>query len=1597
MTDFWKDLHGNTGFDPDRDRFVLVVLRGTNVLLEDFTSLLDCARSVPDAAEFDRRLGVPGFLNAKAVKHCDAVREIVGAHLGRPALARDVWPLLRVTNVLSLDLATPTRQTEAHLKSLLAFTAGEGDGVSIAETTWTSLLNLVGQGMPLATSFTSESLPEELRLRHGRVSDSGRGVLRALADHSNLVLAGIRSTIGPEFHLPRGRLVQEVLGQSESARIVLVSGTAGGGKSAVAKAVAGVLTADHFVFSFRAEEFARPHLDEALRNGQIPTNSADLGALLAGQSRKVLLVESVERLMEAATRDAFTDLLTLVGRDPTWRLILTCRDYSAELVRSCFLHGHLHAVVRVPDLDDEELAAVAEALPAISKPLAGGHLRPMLRNPYVLDLALKIAWEADRPLPHSEWEFRDRFWRDVVRAEHSGGGGMPTRREVVFGEVAVRRARALTPYTSCDDLEPQVLDALRRDALIAASPRHDTLVAPAHDVLEDWGILRWIDGRHAHSQGDAAGFASDIGGYPAVRRAFRKWLGECIERDPSAADELFTQAMSGTGLPPGYRDDVLVSLLQSAGAAEFLRRHAQALVADGNRLLFRVIHLLRLACVAKPAWLPAGAGVAGQWREPDGPAWSAVLDLVHLQLGSLAPEACLPLLGLLEDWGLGVSWQTPSPAGRDAAWAIAVWLLPLFARSRSDDYRGRVLSVIAKIPNADPQAFTAMLNGRSKSGRLDDVAEKLRDMLLEGVEGMPACRDLPDAVIAAAREHLIMTGTASITPFGPSHSPFIESAFGIRDSAHSGYFPPSAYRGPFLPLLRYHGGKGVGLILELSNHCANWFGDQRVPRQYVEPPRRITLHFPDGSIRAQWADDRLWCLYRGAMTDGPSCLMCALMALERWLREIGQARPTELDDTLQVLLKRSESVLVTAVVAAVAVAHPPRATETLLVLLASRECVQYDRHRLSQESTARAGLLRSLPRLNSDNDIYHDERKEADEYASRGHDLESAIAVLQFGPHAPRVHRLLDHHAALLPAEELQVEADHVWRLALHRMDVRRHRLESVTPDVATADVAPQSTGLLLIPDPLPAPLETLVRETDSRFKPLGARLALQAWGMAIYNREPDRRHEPARWRSCLAMAQAINWDDAKKTREPAHGADGFVAAACIRDHWDELSAEEQRWCAETVCRGVERYADDWHEHARCQLGSMDADRPSARVLPVLFGKPLGGDLRRRLEKAFIVAVTHAIDEVRRFAAAGVAETLWGIDRELAHRAVWLLAAEAAWVQETHAEEAAKPYAERLHPAVIEACTATGIRAESGDWEISADEELPSFDPLLPAGMAATTLILTILAGAPAEPRAGRAFRELAERLAAWWDAGDDDEDDGHPHLRYEEVSGLEMLLARYLLRAPLDQAQAATLPLLNAVSRHPKEVADLLLKLIGIEDREPNTPQFWALWRLFAERVRMASWLPRVDEDRAAGGEMVSAVFLGPWWKDGIDHWRSLEGYHGEILSFLDSMPNRAAVFEYFVQFLHRIGGRTLPDAFIRVASRLRVDRQSELLRSGNTVFRLARLLERHVYGRPLELKKRKPLRDAILEVLDRLVEHGSSSAFRMRDDFVTPIPSGT
>ncbi|HAI86547.1 MAG TPA: AAA family ATPase, partial [Firmicutes bacterium] len=354
--------------------------------------------------------------------------------------------------------------------------------------------------------------------------------------------------------------------------------------------------------------------------------------------------------------------------------------------------------------------------------------------------------------------------------------------------------------------------------LIVFSPHSDVLVAPAHDVLEDWALLQWIDEQHAIHEDSIQEFSKAIGTHPAVRRMYRKWVSELVEQDAKAADRMFRTVMDDVELPAYFQDDTLVSILRSSSSAEFLEKHSSELLMNDKQLLRRVIHLLRVACVTTHSRLDKTTAHALLITAPDGPAWVSVLRLVQAHLPSFAQEDRTLLLGLIEDWARGVSWKPPYPEGAESVAAIAHWLLEGFDDYWSDEERKQTLEVIAKIPKADPERFAALLQGGLDDRKEDRLARDFRAIIFEGLEGMPVGRDMPELVVSALNDYLLCSASELQREYGYLSRPTLELLFGIKPQRSFGFFPASAYRGPFLSLLRHHPRQGLDLIISILNH-----------------------------------------------------------------------------------------------------------------------------------------------------------------------------------------------------------------------------------------------------------------------------------------------------------------------------------------------------------------------------------------------------------------------------------------------------------------------------------------------------------------------------------------------------------------------------------------------------------------------------------------------------------------------------------------------------------------------------------------------------------------------------------------------------------
>jgi len=1575
----WNDFLAADRFQESTDQLAVVTLHGTSVLLRDFGSLLHCARASIDAEDFKRRLSLDGFLSGKARDQNGDIKRIL-AEKGGTSLDDDVyWRFLRVVNVLSFDLNTPTSQTEASMLSLLSHCMADGSGSNAAvRGVWATLLECAGEGRPTARSYARDDLPLELRERHPTtVSAADRNGLRVLVEHGQTVRDGIRSTIGEGYTIERSRYVQSLAARLADHQVVIVSGVAGSGKSALACKLLAQVEDGYPVLAFQAVEFATAHVDEVLANAQTLLNHQRLLALLAAHDRKVVFVDGVERLLERSVRDAFSQLLQLPQKDSSIQIVLTVRDYSLETVRNALLTpaGLNPEIFEVSALSDAELDGVKRGVPALSLPLGNEQLRGFLRTPYVLDLASRLRW-GDAPFPASLREFRRKVWLDLIRADGYAAGGMPARREKVFLDIARRRATELRPFVRPGVDDAEALDALRRDSLMEKSRESSVVYAVTHDVLEDWGVLQWIDDRFAESNGSVRELADAVGGYPAIRRAFRQWLAERFEIDPGDAQAMVLRAIGQQELPAYFRDDCLVAALLSESATEFVEGCRQRIVRGDFDLLARVVHVLRVACMESPRWLDV-PGLPSQMLVPTGPGWVPTIGLVLDFIDTLVPERAQLLLGLVEDWGKQMDRVNPAPDGMQQAGAIIDRLLPEFDGYGSDDARERALKVVVKIPSAVPQ-FKGLIE-RSKTCDYDDrLASGLSELILTKLEGGFACRDFPDEVISLVDARLRLSDAdRERIRLGVGRGE-IEYGFGVRDIQIGSYYPASAVQGPFGALLRSHPRKAVAFILRLVNHAGDWYATKQWPGRILEPATRTSLEIPKRGAVEQWANGRFYSLYRGNQV-APYSIVSALMALESWLLSLGKLDGANLEGWLLYVLRNSNNVMTTGVVASLCVAFPEKAGQAGLALLSSRDVVQLDRERLASESSVGSTAFSGL---NPHYWMFEQERLASNELPHRREDLESLAVRMQLTEHRDEVWAIIDRHRAEASGEP--GEDNRVWRLALHRMDIRN--FEQRDPPEGTEGKDGEDAGRVYFgPGKMDPDIQEMVDETTKSYGPMTRHLKLQNLGRKMW--EQGAAVGEVDWKtSLLAEAQAVE-RELGEAEEFYRDGQGLAAAVCIRDHLDELDEADFEWCARRVDFEVRRRSEAVDYVGRVGR-TMGADRVCASVVPLLAVHPRkvdGVDAMTLLS----LSLTHPIEEVSECAFSGLGAFVGEEHKALVLQCVasaayrWRLA--SALVEEARRRRTMDPNGgqdalESIVPAV---------RAAIEDKSLNVARELGSLQLGDPLAGSAIRVILTVLE----RHSVWEESREFYSRIACWlvdaWRSGKQGRESITRNFEIEYAAVRS--LASFVLRLPWTEALRISAPVVDAVADQRQDAERFVSA--SIMPADANTDDcFWELWQRLADEIVRSPWgLGLTDEDSYGLG-LLHAIFLRHYWKEDVKHWHRLDGHAHRLDELARNLPATVPVVLAYSDFLRTIGQQSLPRSFEVVAHVLGKGDAVRIASDSGVAFNLEILLRPFVYSQPHRLKTDPPLREAVLLILDALVAGGSPSAYRMRDDFVTP-----
>lgn len=1558
LTAAWQDFNNVALFQQGRDAIVLVTYLGTNRIQHDVRWLVGQARAAGTAADFLARRQGQGTLNKQAKADYETIKAILDDANGAPVADESVWRFLQVFHILSFDFQDAAAKDEASILSILATLRSQDAEIDAAATSWSELIDFAGLAATEGRSVELATLPERARNRHRQVPSSKHGELARLHQHSSTTLRRITAA-GPQgIVFERAETRKELEEAVAEHQIVLVVGPAGSGKSILGMNFLTGAAISDTNFAFAAEEFKAAHIDQVLANANLNLTWQELDGLLP-LHRKTFFVDGLERLLEASDRAAFKDLLLAVKDDSTISLVITCRDYYAEVVeRSLLATGDVaFAKVVVGGLSDAELAQAEAAAPVLTPLLANPTLRPILRNPFLLTRAAQLRLRPGEPIPQTERALRRRMWSDLIRNDAFVADGMPAKREMVFFDVCVTRARALRPYVNVADVDG-ALQRLANDNLLASD--EERRVAAAHDVFEDWGLVEWFTRRFDEHAGSAARMVDEVGGHPALRRAYRKWLTEQLDVDSALVSGFVAEVSASTGIPSHFVDDTWLAVFQSQAAGAFMSTFAETLLADDAFLLQRVLHLVRVGCKTVSP-MSQNVEVSLRWHVPVGTAWSILLQFMAEHWTRLPRRMDSLLVAFMEDWAVTVSASDPLPAGAVSVGALIEKLLarptvppgPLVPRER-------LVELLMKIPRANETLFKSIALRASAVGSIrdDEDARHFAKVAFEPFKAVAFADAFPVELQALCRGRWFLSEDRE--PWNSARE--VETVFGLAHSYEHRFFPPSSMQGPLFFLLRSHVQDGVRFIVDFVNQCCTKYQESSAYRDTIEPPYEVDLTLSDGTVRKVLCNQRMWQAYR-ATSVMPGVIECALMALESRLLEMARrgASPEVFQSYLNYILRESNNVATLGVVASVCIAHPTLAGESAVSILGSAELIRMDVARMMADQSALAvGGYDLFSRA------FQSERMESRALPHRKLHLEWLAMQLQLGPIKAAVHALLDRYVSELPSEDARSSHQSQWMLALRRMDLRTYDLHQVGDRVEFTMGA------------LPSDVQAMVKGAEAGQQEFMRKIELQNWGHR--NREQAESDGNGLWRQKLELAKQAEADIAARgSRDILEGGGRMVAAAIARDYWAELGTDDRTWCLATIdeCLREDYQADeDFFRGSIPVDGSMECAGVLGAVAPLL--PPSAA------ENLIVMGLTHSNRHVQMAAIQSLTHDAFWRSPTLLNFALHVLVADATVSAAQYVRSEALPWNQRPSAAILfQQRQAEMLAANKAAWGAAPpglDAQLLRQEPML------ATFLITLFQPRSGHPIAVQVFTWVAEQFPRWWDRHHEDQDQD-----FELHHSARTAFAEFLIASEPVAAGALLAPVLAQVQSEPREFARLVEDMIVAADQRGDATTFWSLWSHIATEAKNAQWFASLSDDRSWGGELVRSLFLQTSWTEGLREWKHLGSSHRDIDALFMALPAGSLMLEAFVRYLLKVGKASLPGAVNLIHAKFGVQLEQALKSSNSAKTSMDQLVSRLMFE-DLPALQAPALRGAMLAILDALVQAGSSNAFLLREDFLTP-----
>ena len=657
---------------------------------------------------------------------------------------------------------------------------------------------------------------------------------------------------GKTIEIDRNDVLERL--KNDPSKVLVLSGAAGVGKTAVIKNLHQESEGNQPFYIFKATEFKLISINDLFKG----SNLKEFIDVHKEDENKTVVIDSAEKLIDLENPDPFKEFLISLTEN-NWKIIFTARENYLENLNYQFfeIYNIVPLNIKLSQLEQGKLDLISSEysfnLPEDQK------LLELIKTPFYLNEYLKFYKKDDGDLDYVG--FKNRLWDKNIKKNKAS-------RSESFLELAFERANkgSFFVFTRYEPSVLAVLDELVNDGILGYEKDKGYFIT--HDIYEEWALEKRIN-REYSQRNNTKEFFENLGQSLPIRRSFRNWVSEKLLLQDQEIGNFIEAIIADEEISTFWKDEILISVLLSDYSETFFKNLKNSLLDNEQELLKKISFLLSIACkeINKEFFNQLGISKADLLTlrhvltKPKGQGWKSLIKFVYENLDTIGIAEVPFALPIIHDWNTNFKVGETTKYSSLIALRYYQWTFEEghHLTRNDDDFRDKILQTIlfgaSEIKETLKEILDKILENKWKNP--SDPYYDLSKTILTEIERGSICQVLPESVLQLADLFWIFTPKKD---FYPSSRIDIDQYFGMENRYSTACYPASSYQTPIYWLLQAAPRQTIDFILEFTNKTVGHFAKSNLGKDEVE---EIEVYISRNKTTKQYICDRIWCTYRG--------------------------------------------------------------------------------------------------------------------------------------------------------------------------------------------------------------------------------------------------------------------------------------------------------------------------------------------------------------------------------------------------------------------------------------------------------------------------------------------------------------------------------------------------------------------------------------------------------------------------------------------------------------------------------------------------------------------------------------------------------------